>query len=51
LLLRSAYKPSWLASTASNASTVKTNLKAAQPELDQLMSNQVKLEGNLFPNP
>ena len=30
---------------------VKTNLKSAQPELDQLTKNLVQLEANLFPNP
>jgi hypothetical protein len=30
---------------------LKTDLKSAQPELDQLMKNLVKLEDNLFPNP
>ncbi len=29
---------------------VKTNLKSAQPELDQLTKNLVQLEKNLFPN-
>lgn len=30
---------------------IKNNLKAAQPELDQLTNNLVQLEDNLFPNP
>ena len=30
---------------------VKTDLKSAQPELDQLTKNLVQLEDNLFPNP
>jgi hypothetical protein len=30
---------------------VKTDLKSAQPELDQLTKNLVQLEANLFPNP
>jgi hypothetical protein len=30
---------------------VKTNLKSARPELDQLTKNLVQLEANLFPNP
>ena len=30
---------------------LKTDLKSAQPELDQLTKNLVKLEDNLFPNP
>jgi hypothetical protein len=30
---------------------VKSNLKSAQPELDQLTNNLVQLEDNLFPNP
>jgi hypothetical protein len=30
---------------------LKNDLKSAQPELDQLTKNLVKLEDNLFPNP
>jgi chromosome segregation ATPase len=30
---------------------MKTDLKSAQPELDQLTQNLVQLEDNLFPNP
>ena len=30
---------------------MKTDLKSAQPELDQLTKNLVQLENNLFPNP
>jgi peptidoglycan hydrolase CwlO-like protein len=30
---------------------VKTDLKSAQPELDQLTKNLVQLQDNLFPNP
>jgi hypothetical protein len=30
---------------------IQTQLKSAQPELDQLTKNLVKLEDNLFPNP
>jgi hypothetical protein len=30
---------------------VKTDLKSAQPELDQLTKNLVQLENNLYPNP
>jgi hypothetical protein len=30
---------------------LKTDLKSAQPELDQLTKNLVQLENNLFPNP
>jgi hypothetical protein len=30
---------------------MKTDLKSAQPELDQLTKNLVQLEDNLFPNP
>jgi flagellar motility protein MotE (MotC chaperone) len=30
---------------------VKTNLKSAQPELDQLTKNLMQLEDNLFPAP
>lgn len=30
---------------------VKTDLKSAQPEVDQLTKNLVQLEGNLFSNP
>jgi hypothetical protein len=38
--------------SASQALTkLKTNLTSAQPELDQLTSNLVQLENNLFPNP
>ncbi len=38
-------------SAAQALTEVKTNLKAAQPELDQLTNNLVQLEDNLFPNP
>lgn len=38
-------------SAAQALTEVKTDLKSAQPELDQLMKNLVQLEDNLFPNP
>jgi len=38
-------------SAAQALTKVKTNLKSAQPELDQLTNNLVQLEDNLFPNP
>jgi hypothetical protein len=38
-------------SAAQALTEVKTNLKSAQPELDQLTKNLVQLENNLFPNP
>ena len=38
--------------SASQALTdIKTDLKSAQAELDQLAKNLVQLEDNLFPNP
>jgi hypothetical protein len=38
-------------SAAQALTDMKTDLKSAQPELDQLTKNLVKLEDNLFPNP
>jgi hypothetical protein len=38
-------------SAAQALTDIKTNLKSAQPELDQLTKNLVQLEDNLFPNP
>ena len=38
-------------STAQALTKVKTDLKSAQAELDQLTKNLVQLEDNLFPNP
>lgn len=38
-------------SVAQALAEVKTDLKSAQPELDQLTKNLVQLEDNLFPNP
>jgi hypothetical protein len=38
-------------SAAQALTDVKTDLKSAQPELDQLTKNLVQLEDNLFPNP
>jgi hypothetical protein len=38
-------------SAAQALTKVKTDLKSAQPELDQLTKNLVQLEANLFPNP
>jgi peptidoglycan hydrolase CwlO-like protein len=38
-------------SAAQALTEVKTDLKSAQPELDQLTKNLVLLEDNLFPNP
>ena len=38
-------------STAQALADVQTDLKSAQPELDQLTQNLVQLEDNLFPNP
>jgi peptidoglycan hydrolase CwlO-like protein len=38
-------------SAAQALTEVKTDLKSAQPELDQLTKNLVQLEDNLFPNP
>jgi len=38
-------------SAAQALTKVKSNLKSAQPELDQLTKNLVQLEDNLFPNP
>jgi hypothetical protein len=38
-------------SAAQALTDVKTDLKSAQPELDQLTKNMVQLEDNLFPNP
>lgn len=38
-------------SAAQALAEVKTDLKSAQPELDQLTKNLVQLEDNLFPNP
>lgn len=38
-------------SAAQALTEVKTDLKSAQPELDQLTKNLVQLEANLFPNP
>ena len=38
-------------STAQALTDLKTDLKSAQPELDQLTKNLVQLEDNLFPNP
>ena len=38
-------------SAAQALTDLKTDLKSAQPELDQLTKNLVKLEDNLFPNP
>ena len=38
-------------SAAQAFTEVKTDLKSAQPELDQLTKNLVQLEDNLFPNP
>ena len=38
-------------SAAQSLIEVKTDLKSAQPELDQLTKNLVQLEHNLFPNP
>jgi len=38
-------------SAAQALTEVKTDLKSAQPELDQLTKNLVQLENNLFPNP
>jgi hypothetical protein len=38
-------------SAAQALTKVKTDLKSAQPELDQLTKNLVQLEDNLFPNP
>jgi len=38
-------------SAAQALTEVKTDLKSAQPELDQLTKNLVQLEVNLFPNP
>jgi peptidoglycan hydrolase CwlO-like protein len=38
-------------SAAQALGDVQTDLKSAQPELDQLTKNLVQLEDNLFPNP
>ena len=38
-------------SAAQALTEVQTDLKSAQPELDQLTKNLVQLEDNLFPNP
>jgi hypothetical protein len=38
-------------SAAQALTDVKTDLKSAQPELDQLTKNLMQLEDNLFPNP
>jgi peptidoglycan hydrolase CwlO-like protein len=38
-------------SAAQALTEMKTDLKSAQPELDQLTKNLVQLEGDLFPNP
>jgi cytoskeletal protein RodZ len=38
-------------SAAQALTDVKTDLKSAHPELDQLTKNLVQLEDNLFPNP
>ncbi len=38
-------------SAAQALTEMKTDLKSAQPELDQLTKNLVQLEDNLFPNP
>ncbi len=38
-------------SAAKSLADLKTNLTSAQPELDQLTNNLVRLEDNLFPNP
>lgn len=38
-------------SAAKALTDLKTSLKSAQPELDQLTNNLVQLEDNLFPNP
>jgi hypothetical protein len=38
-------------SAAQALTKLKVNLSSAQPELDQLASNLVQLEANLFPNP
>ncbi len=38
-------------SAAQALTKVMTNLKSAQPDLDQLTNNLVQLEDNLFPNP
>jgi len=38
-------------SAAQALTDVKTDLKSAQPELDQLTKNLAQLEDNLFPNP
>jgi enamine deaminase RidA (YjgF/YER057c/UK114 family) len=38
-------------SAAQALTEVKTNLKSAQPDLDQLTKNLAQLEGNLFTNP
>ena len=38
-------------SAAQALADVQTDLKSAQPELDQLTQNLVQLEDNLFPNP
>jgi hypothetical protein len=38
-------------SAAQALTDMKTDLKSAQPELDQLTKNLVQLEDNLFPNP
>jgi len=38
-------------SAAQALTEVKTDLKSAQPDLDQLTKNLVQLEANLFPNP
>jgi septal ring factor EnvC (AmiA/AmiB activator) len=38
-------------SAAQALTDIKTDLKSAQPELDQLTKNLVQLEDNLFPNP
>lgn len=38
-------------SAAQALTEVKTDLKSAQPELDQLTKNLVQLEDNLFPDP
>jgi hypothetical protein len=38
-------------SAAQALTEVKTDLKSAQPKLDQLTKNLVQLEDNLFPNP
>ncbi|MBN1873716.1 MAG: hypothetical protein JXA33_05765 [Anaerolineae bacterium] len=40
-----------LQSAAQTLADVQTDLKSAQPELDQLTQNLVQLEDNLFPNP